>query len=97
MIMPDNSPRPTDAGDSRAPVPVDLAAQLHALQAENAALRGQLGAMPPVALASRRWLVRVLQLIVLITGVAVAARYVRVSNDDIARGVRDGWREPVRR
>jgi hypothetical protein len=41
--------------------------------------------------------VRVLQLIVLITGVAIAARYVRVSNDDIARGVRDGWQEPVRR
>lgn len=105
MTTPDNLPRPTDSGDSVAPQPVDAATQFSALQTENAKLRAQLVAMQQLALAprqetsilvERRWLGRAIQVMILLVGVALGALYVRVSNDDVARGVRDGWRESAR-
>ena len=105
MTTPDNSPRQTDAGAFAAPLPVDVAEQLSALQAENTKLRTQLLATQQLAFAprqetsmlvERRWLGRVIQVAILLVGVALGVLYVRVSNDDVARGMRDAWRESAR-
>ncbi len=105
--MPDNLPRRTDDGDSATPLSTtplsaEAAAQFSALQSENAKLRAKLVAMQQLALAprqetsilvERRWLGRAIQVMILLVGVALGALYVRVSNDDIARGMRDGYRD----
>ena len=105
MSTPDNSPRQTDARTVAAPLPVDVAEQLSALQAENTKLRAQLLATQQLAfaprqhtsmLAQRRWLGRAMQVAILLVGVALGALYVRMSDGDIARGMRDGWRESAR-
>lgn len=76
-------------------------AQFENLQRENAKLRAQLVAMQQLALApretvnltQRRWLVRSMQLVLILFGVAAGMFYARYSDSDVARGMRDGYRD----
>jgi hypothetical protein len=81
-----------------------VADQFSALQTENANLRAQLVAMQQLAPAprperlmpvKRRWLGRAIQVLIVLVCLALGALYIGVSNDDVARGVRDGWQEPA--
>jgi hypothetical protein len=101
MTTPGQLPRPTDSGSSATP-PVDVAAQFNALQIENANLRAQLAAVQQSAprperrmFVKRRWLGMAVQVMIVLVSVALGALYVRVSDSDVARGVRDGWQEPA--
>ncbi len=75
--------------------------QIEALRQENARLRAQLVAMQqlalgprePVDLARRRWVGRSVQILLVLFGMAAGAMYVKYSDADIARGVRDGYRD----
>ena len=104
MTTPEPLPRPTDSGRSATPLPVDVAAQFSALQPESANLRAQLVAMQQLApaprhdrfmLVKRRWVGMAVQVMIVLVCLALGALYVRVSDGDVARGVRDGWQEPA--
>ena len=80
MTTPEPLPRPTDFGRSATPLPVDVAAQVSALQSENANLRAQLVAMQQLApaprpdrfmLVKRRWVGMAVQVMIVLVCLAL--------------------------